>query len=111
MPDGRLPKEKNPMKPNFYKQASKSTVFFCVAAMALTMSLHANPLKVSILAGQSNMEGHAQTMTFPAIAKDPETADIHQRISNQGFHYHGSAKFFAQAGKAFAEALVDLKKP
>ena len=32
-------------------------------------------------------------------------------ISNQGFHYHGSAKFFAQAGKAFAEALVDLKKP
>lgn len=32
-------------------------------------------------------------------------------ISNQGFHYHGSAKFFARAGKAFAEALVDLKKP
>ncbi len=31
-------------------------------------------------------------------------------ISNQGFHYWGSAKFFAQIGEAFAEALVDLKK-
>jgi alpha-galactosidase len=35
---------------------------------------------------------------------------LNNGISNQGFHYHGSAKFFAQAGKAFAEALVDLKK-
>ena len=31
-------------------------------------------------------------------------------ISNQGFHYHGSAKFFGQIGKAFAESLVDLNK-
>ncbi|GAH10588.1 unnamed protein product, partial [marine sediment metagenome] len=27
----------------------------------------------------------------------------------QGFHYLGSAKFFGQIGKAFAEALVELK--
>lgn len=26
------------------------------------------------------MEGHAQTMTFPAIAKDPRTADIHKEM-------------------------------
>ena len=31
-------------------------------------------------------------------------------ISNQGFHYYGSAKFFAQIGKAFAEALVEMSK-
>jgi alpha-galactosidase len=30
-------------------------------------------------------------------------------MSNQGFHYYGSAKFFGQIGKAFAEALVELK--
>ena len=36
------------------------------------------PLKVFILVGQSNMEGHAQTMTFPAIAKDPKTADLYK---------------------------------
>jgi hypothetical protein len=31
-------------------------------------------------------------------------------ISNRGFHYHGSAKFMGLTGKAFAEALVELKK-
>jgi len=31
--------------------------------------------------------------------------------SNQGFHYYGSAKFFAQAGQAFAEAIAGMKKP
>ena len=30
--------------------------------------------------------------------------------SNQGFHYHGSAKFFGQIGKAFADALLELEK-
>ena len=30
-------------------------------------------------------------------------------ISNQGFHYWGSAKFFGQIGKAFAEALVKME--
>jgi alpha-galactosidase len=38
----------------------------------------AKPLKVFILCGQSNMEGHAQTMTFPAIAKDPKTAEMYK---------------------------------
>ena len=31
--------------------------------------------------------------------------------SNQGFHYYGSAKFFAQAGQAFAEAMAGMKRP
>ena len=30
-------------------------------------------------------------------------------ISNQGFHYWGSAKFFGQVGKAFAETLAEMK--
>ena len=38
----------------------------------------AKPLKVYILVGQSNMEGHAQTRTFPAIAKDLKTADLYK---------------------------------
>lgn len=38
----------------------------------------AKPLKVFILCGQSNMEGHAQTMTFPAIAKDPKTTEMYK---------------------------------
>ncbi|HEX5790439.1 MAG TPA: sialate O-acetylesterase, partial [Luteolibacter sp.] len=38
-----------------------------------------------ILAGQSNMEGHAQITTFPAIAKDPATAELYkQMVDAQG---------------------------
>lgn len=48
--------------------------------IAFTFPAGAKPLKVFILCGQSNMEGHAQTKTFPAIAKDPKTADIYKEM-------------------------------
>ncbi len=38
------------------------------------------PLKVFILAGQSNMQGHAHVSTFDAMALDPETASILERM-------------------------------
>lgn len=31
-------------------------------------------------------------------------------ITNKGFHYFGSGKFFALVGESFAEAILDLKK-
>lgn len=37
---------------------------------------HAAPLKVFILAGQSNMEGHAKVETFDYIGDDPATAPL-----------------------------------
>ncbi len=40
------------------------------------------PLKVFILAGQSNMEGHAEVRTFDYIGKDPATADLLQEMRN-----------------------------
>ena len=40
------------------------------------------PLKVFILAGQSNMEGHAKVSTFGHLAKDPVTAPILAEMSN-----------------------------
>lgn len=58
----------------------KISALFCLAAVALATSVGAKPLKVFILAGQSNMEGHAQTSTFPAIDKDPKTADLHKKM-------------------------------
>lgn len=48
----------------------------------------AKPLKVFILAGQSNMQGHV----------------------NQAYHHLGAAKIIAPIGKAFAEAMVKLQK-
>jgi alpha-galactosidase len=37
-----------------------------------------------------------------------ELVILRESISNQEYHYMGSAKIMAQVGKAFAEALVDL---
>ena len=36
----------------------------------------AKPLKVYLLAGQSNMQGHARTTTMEHIGMDPETAPL-----------------------------------
>ena len=41
---------------------------------------HAKPLKVFILAGQSNMQGHAHVRTFDHIGMDPETAPLLQEM-------------------------------
>jgi hypothetical protein len=40
------------------------------------------PLKVFILAGQSNMEGHAEIRTFDYIGKDPATAPLLREMRN-----------------------------
>ncbi len=40
------------------------------------------PLKIYILAGQSNMEGHAKATTFDAMARDPFTAPILREMRN-----------------------------
>ena len=46
------------------------------ASLAFAAELHAKPLKVFILAGQSNMEGHAKIETFDYIGDDPATAPL-----------------------------------
>lgn len=45
-------------------------------------SADAKPLKVFILAGQSNMEGHAAISTFDYIGKDPLTAPLLKEMRN-----------------------------
>src|SRR3954471_2169984 len=50
----------------------------CIALLILATlpSALAKPLKVFILAGQSNMEGHAKIETFDYIGDDPATAPL-----------------------------------
>ena len=58
--------------------------FFLTAALLCVLSpiSFAKPLKVFILAGQSNMEGHAEISTFDYIGKDPLTAPILKEMRN-----------------------------
>jgi len=51
-----------------------------LTSVALAAQLHARPLKVFILAGQSNMEGHAKIETFDYLADDPATAPLLKRM-------------------------------
>jgi hypothetical protein len=50
----------------------------CIALPLTTLSTkaHAKPIKVFILAGQSNMQGHASISTFDSLASDPKTAPL-----------------------------------
>ena len=45
-------------------------------------SAETKPLKVFILAGQSNMEGHAEIRTFDYIGRDPLTAPLLKEMRN-----------------------------
>jgi alpha-galactosidase len=47
-----------------------------VLSSALARQAAAKPLKVLILAGQSNMQGHVNVSTFGSMADDPKTAPI-----------------------------------
>ena len=55
-------------------------VFLAIGVSAA--SADAKPLKVFILAGQSNMEGHAAISTFDYIGKDPLTAPLLKEMRN-----------------------------
>lgn len=57
--------------------AMKRLFHFLLAASALAGGqISAAPLKVYILAGQSNMEGHAKIETFDYLGDDPATAPL-----------------------------------
>ena len=61
----------------------KPTIFLAAVLMfALSPCALAKPLKVFILAGQSNMEGHAAISTFDYIGKDPVTAPLLKEMRN-----------------------------
>jgi alpha-galactosidase len=47
-----------------------------IAGFSLQPSVEAKPLKIYILAGQSNMEGHAKVETFDYMGDDPATAPL-----------------------------------
>jgi hypothetical protein len=67
----------------------KRSALILVTALLASCPAQAKPLKVFILAGQSNMEGPASVATFD---------------------YIGCAKTFALMGKTIAEASLDLQK-
>ncbi len=67
---------------NIERSASALTILIVLTAILVTnfAARAAKPLKVFILAGQSNMEGHAKVETFDYIGDDPATAPLLQQM-------------------------------
>jgi alpha-galactosidase len=87
-----------------------------LAAATAELDKKNNLLKMRSKKGEDVKEEMAKLAAEKvAISEKALTEDekflLKNGASNQGFHYHGSAKFFAIAGKSFAEALAGLKKP
>ena len=56
------------------------TLFAILLFLSSAVTAQSKPLKVFILAGQSNMEGHARIETFDYIGDDPATAPLLERM-------------------------------
>lgn len=57
-----------------------NSLFGLLIPAVLTASASGKPLRVYILAGQSNMEGHAKIETFDYIGDDPATAPLLKKM-------------------------------
>ena len=71
------------MKQNTFRRFTmKYIATLLITTLLAAASADAKPLKVFILAGQSNMEGHADIRTFDYIGKDPLTAPMLKEMRN-----------------------------
>jgi len=62
---------------------NKRTTLLTAIVMTISCSnaiAAAKPLKVYILVGQSNMQGHARVETFDYIGDDPKTARLREGV-------------------------------
>ena len=61
----------------------KTATAICLYAILCCCQVSARePLKVYLLVGQSNMQGHAQVRTFEHLGMDPQTAPILKEMQN-----------------------------
>ncbi len=57
-------------------------IILSLTALVFAVQLQAKPLQVYILAGQSNMQGHAKMTTFEHIGLDPATKSMLAEMQN-----------------------------
>src|SRR5947209_1176955 len=60
----------------------KKIAMIVTLTSAVVCQAAARPLKVFILAGQSNMQGHANLSTIDSMADDPKTAPVLKEMRN-----------------------------
>ncbi|MGL4555441.1 MAG: DUF6288 domain-containing protein [Gemmataceae bacterium] len=70
----------------------------------------AEPLKVFILAGQSNMQGHASVTTFDSLADDPKTAPLLKQMRGEDGKPTVCDRVWITSVGCLGDAYSDLKE-
>ena len=101
------------------RNMQQSAKLMMIAAVAGLMSgtasyAAAKPLKVFILAGQSNMQGHANISTFDSLADDPKTAPLLKEMRDADGKPHVCRKVWISsvgcAGDGWSEVIEQKGK-
>ncbi len=88
----------------------------CIASVCLVFLAGANPvhaagpLKVFILAGQSNMQGHASISTFDSMADDPKTAPLLKEMRGTDGKPRVCEKAWITSIGCLGDAYTDLRE-
>ncbi len=84
---------------------------FCFLVMIASNTRGAEkPLKVFILAGQSNMQGHASISTFDSLADDPKTAGLLKEMRGPDGKPKVCEKVWISSVGCLGDAYTDLKE-
>jgi alpha-galactosidase len=89
------------------------TVGFCFLVLVATANdawAADKPLKVFILAGQSNMQGHANVSTFDDMANDPKTAPLLKDLRDKDGHPTVCDKVWITSVGCLGNAYDDLSE-
>jgi alpha-galactosidase len=68
------------------------------------------PLKVFVLAGQSNMQGHARVSTFDSLADDPKTAPLLQEMRDTEGKPKACDRVWITSVGCLGDAYTDLRE-
>ena len=77
---------------------------------AATATAAEKPLKVFILAGQSNMQGHASISTFGSLAGDPKTAPLLKEMLNTDGKPKVCDRVWITSVGGLGDAYTDLRE-
>lgn len=78
------------------------TLFACGVVFAV-LNASAKPMKVFVLAGQSNMQGHAKVETFDYLADDPATAPMLSKMRTS----HGEPRVLDKVWISYLTGIAD----
>ena len=92
------------------RQICAALVGMTLVALSAPATAADKPLKVFILAGQSNMQGHASVSTFDSLADDPKTAPLLKEMRGPDGKPKVCEKVWISSVGCLGDAYTDLRE-